>query len=101
MKEIIEPLSLYSNQYFVLVEGSESYRLGSFTALDDIDYIGVSSYLTYTSGSSNGTTKCVEIRILDDKAFEGNQYFTVTYFTSDRSVRIRSGTFVSIVDDDG
>ena len=43
----------------------------------------------------------MEVNVLDDDAYEGPQDFTMTYITSDISVRIRGTTIVSIVDDDG
>ena len=60
------------------------------------DYINVLSDETFTSGSINGDTRCVNITILEDYALEENETFLVTLNSSDSNVMM--GTFVTTID---
>ena len=62
------------------------------------DYAILTSELTFTSGSSNLLTECVDILLFDDRALEGNQGFSVNWVTADS--RIMLETFVTIMDND-
>ena len=69
--------------------------------LSDIDYINVYSTRTFSSGSSNGATQCVEVVIVDDSTFEGNKSFTMTLTTADINVLLRTAvTTISLIDDE-
>lgn len=71
-------------------------------ALNQFDYTGINSYLTFNSGSTNNSIRCLNISIYDDNALEGNQIFTVMLSTTDPDVVL--GNFlltVIITDDDG
>ena len=66
------------------------------------DYTTVSSTQTFTSGSRNGTTRCIDINIVDNDIFEGNQYFIVK--STIRNPHVMLGVAVSnitILDYDG
>ena len=70
-------------------------------ALDGSDYNSVSSTEIFTSGSTDGATRCVNITIIDDGALEGNQTFTVVETTRDVDVVIGTNiTTIKIVDND-
>lgn len=72
------------------------------TAMDGSDYIYISSNEFFTSGFTNGTTRCEDIIILDDNALEGNQTITVTLTTSDPDVVIGNHVItITITDNDG
>ena len=56
---------------------------------------------TFTSGSSDGATKCVEVVLVDDSTFEGNESFTVTLTTANINVLLRTAvTTISLLDDE-
>ena len=65
------------------------------------DYTSVSSVQTFTSGSNNGSTRCIDIRITDDNAFEGNESFRITLSTADSNVVLGTDTDVTITDYNG
>jgi hypothetical protein len=66
------------------------------------DYTSISEDETFNSGSSDGSTRCVVIPILDDDASEGEQTFTLTLSTSDRDVMLGNNvTTITIIDDEG
>ena len=66
-----------------------------------MDYTSLSSDKTFISGSTNGTTRCINITILDDGALEGEQNLTVTLTTDDSSISLGTVvTIVTILDDD-
>lgn len=69
--------------------------------MNGLDYINIYSAETFTSGSMNGATRCVDTIILDDNALEGNQNFTLTLTTVDSSVILGTAvTAIKIVDND-
>lgn len=61
------------------------------TAIADSDYTGVSSNKIFSSGSTTGATKCVNITILNG---DWNENFTVTLTTSDPYVLLGTGVIV-------
>ena len=66
------------------------------------DYISAISAETFTSGSMGGAARCVNISIIDDRALEDNETFTVVLTTSDPDVILgTSRTTVTITDNDG
>jgi hypothetical protein len=66
------------------------------------DYVSSSEVETFTSGSPNGSTRCVGISILDDDVLEGEQTFVLTLTTSDPDVMIRNNvTTITIIDNEG
>jgi hypothetical protein len=66
------------------------------------DYISIFEFENFTSGSPDGATKCVDIRILDDDALEGEQTFTLTLTTSDPDVMLGNNvTTITIIDNEG
>ncbi len=74
----------------------------SFVAIAGSDYISASSYMTYTSGSTDNAVRCITVSILEDAALEGNQTFTVMLSTSDPDVMLGiSMTTVIITDNLG
>lgn len=70
-------------------------------ALKGSDYAALSLNLTFLNGSQNGTTLCVAIEILDDRAFEVTETFTLELSTLDTNVRLGSNARINIIDDDG
>ena len=65
-------------------------------------YTSVSSQLVFTSGSTNGSIRCMNIFIFDDNIFGGNKTFAVELTTSDPSLNIENNkTIVFITDNDG
>ena len=68
-------------------------------ALAGSDYIGVSSDEVLNSASKH---RCVNITILEDSVFHGNQTFTVNLTALDPNVLLEtSATVITIVEDDG
>ena len=58
--------------------------------------------MIFVTGSTDSSMECVNITILDDDAFEGDQTFTVSISTSDLSVMFGTNTMsVTITDNDG
>lgn len=85
-----------------LRSGSKSdYELISYKGVAGSDYVGVSSLQTFTSGSSNGSTKCSSITILNDNIYEGNESFSIIQTTDDSSVNLITPSSVTILDYDG
>ena len=67
-----------------------------------VDYISVSSNQTFPSGSTNNATRCINISISEDQAFEGDHTFTVILTTDDTSIMLGTTvTVITIIDDDG
>lgn len=65
-------------------------------------YISILSQLVFTSGSTNGSTKCMKIFTADDNVLGGNKTFTVELKTSDSSLNIGNNrTIVTITDNEG
>ena len=57
--------------------------------------------LTFTPGSSENDTRCVNVTIMDDNALEGNQTFSVILSTSNPNVMLRTNvTTITIIDND-
>ena len=76
----------------------EHYVIG----VSGIDYVLVTSSVSFVTGSHNGSTGCSNITIIDDYALNKNRTFTVTLFTIDRRIMLANiVTVVTIVDDDG
>ena len=73
------------------------------TALSSFDYISVSSAEVFTAGSTDNTTRCVDITIIDNNVLEGDKTFTVALTTADPDVMLLSAgeTVVTITDNDG
>ncbi len=59
-----------------------------------------SSHVIFGSGSTNNVMKCLEIPILEDNAFEGNQTFNVTLTTSDPVIIDNTMITITITDND-
>ncbi len=53
----------------------------------------------FSAGSRNGSQVCIDIVLLDDRAFEKDEYFTVVV-SSEQNVRVHNNFTVHIVDDD-
>ena len=53
----------------------------------------------FTSGSTDRTTRCVDITIIDDGAFEGDQTFTVALSTADLDVMLRNSMIAITITD--
>ena len=70
-----------------------------------IDYISPSSpHQMFAFGSTDGTTECVNIVIVDDDALEGNQTFTVSLKTQDPNdevMVVANLTRITIIDNEG
>ena len=67
-----------------------------------LDYTSITSNQTFTSGSTNNTTRCINVSISEDHVFEGNHTFTVILTTDDPSIMLgTSVTAITIIDDDG
>jgi hypothetical protein len=74
----------------------------TFIVVAGEDYISTSEVETFTSGSSDGATRCVKIPILDDDASEGEQTFILTLTASDPDVMLGNNvTTITIIDDEG
>ena len=54
--------------------------------LAGIDFVGLSSVETFSSGSSTGDTICINITIIDDNILEIEQFFILTLSTADENV---------------
>ena len=68
------------------------------------DYIAVLTTQTFTSGSRNGATRCIEINIVDDNIFEGTQYFVISLELTMRNPHVLldvAATNITILDFDG
>ena len=65
------------------------------------DYERFSFNLTFYSGSMDDDTRCVNVSIIDDGAFEDDETFTVTLTTSDPDVILGNMTTVTIIKNDG
>ena len=73
----------------------------AISAEEITDYSSVLSFIVFTLGSTDLTTKCVDIALVNDDALEGNQTFTVMLSTSDPDVIIRRNTtIITITDND-
>ena len=73
-----------------------------FPALGGSDYIDTSSDETFTPGSDNGAVRCLNVRILDDNAYERNHVFLLTLITADSNVILgTSVTEITILDNYG
>lgn len=71
-------------------------------AIAGSDYTNFSSTQIFTSGSANGTSKCVDITIIDDFALEEDQTFIVTLTTLEPHViLVVNETTITITDNDG
>ena len=58
--------------------------------------------LTFTSGSMDNVTRCVDISIIDDNALEGEETFTVALTTFEHNVVLGNDLLiVTIIDNDG
>ena len=67
-----------------------------------INYITVFTTEVFASGSIDNATKCVDITIIDDGAFEGDQTFTVALATADPDVMLKNNmTAITITDNYG
>lgn len=67
------------------------------------DYNAASSVeRTFTPGSKNGATKCINITILEDIVTEEDENFTIILTSSDAHALIQGDiTLVKILDNDG
>ena len=80
----------------------KSFHPISFPALGGSDYTNTYSDETFTPGSANGVFRCLEVKLLDDNAFEGNHVFLVTLITADSNVVLgTSETEITILDNYG
>ena len=85
-----------SNQFSI------HFQISIHAAMADFDYIGISVSQIFASGSTNGTTRCLDIFVQDDEALEGNQTFIVAMATSDSNVVLDTDvTLITIIDNDG
>ena len=85
----------------VHVTNVDTEILYSFVAMENSDFTFLSTDLIFLRGSTDSTSKCVNITITDDTALEGNQAFTVTLTTSDPDVVLRNSmTTITIEDND-
>ena len=50
---------------------------------------------TFQYGSGNGSTRCANITLIDEKSYEGDKIFTVAWVAEDSSVRF--GTLVTSI----
>ena len=55
-------------------------------AKENLDFGSVSDTLIFQAGSPGGTLLCVNITIIDDLRFEGQEIFQVTLYTADPAV---------------
>ena len=86
----------------MLIKISKSifYRI-VVSAVAGSDYEQVSAPLTFPTGSVAGDMQCVNISIVDDVVFEGDETFTVTLTVTTSGVMERNTvTIVTIRDDD-
>ena len=68
-------------------------------ALVGSDYIGVNSNQVFSSGSTNNSTRCVDIFIVDFYALEGDETFTLILTSSDPGVMLGNDlTTILIID---
>ena len=75
--------------------------LCNITAIAGFDYFYTSAAQTFTSGSGNGTIRCVTISLINDNVFDGEQTFTVSLTTPDPNVLITNAeTIITIQEDD-
>ena len=73
-----------------------------FAAVVDFDYFSILSEVIFYSGSSDNTTRCVDIFIIDFFALEGDQTFTLILNTSDTDVMLGNRlTTITIIDNHG
>ena len=77
------------------------YAIIFSAALEGSDFMNAFPNVTFPSGSSNGTTRCAQITIIDDNVLESDENFTVSFTTSDTNVRVNGVTVVSIIDNYG
>ena len=104
-----EPIQRDFTIYLTTVDGTGTKlwfsKEGKFhlpTALAGSDYVGVASEQTFTYGSLGGTTRCLDITLLDNEALEESLTFSVVLFTIDPHVALgRTTTTIAIMDDDG
>ena len=65
------------------------------------DFNSIQTDVTFSSGSPDGTTECVNISVIDDFALEVIQNFSVALTASDHGVIVgRNVTTISITDND-
>ncbi len=84
------------------VKGVLNYSPHRIAAMVVDDYIRFSSNNTFSSGSIDNDTRCVDVSIVDDDVLEGNQNFIVTLTTPDPNVILGNEmTTVAIIDNDG
>lgn len=71
-------------------------------AVSGSDYMSISSNQTFTTGSSNGTTRCVYVNILDDFSLEENQSFHTILTTEASNLILQQNvTVITVIDNDG
>ena len=81
-------------------QGDQKLLISIFFA-DGDDFEMVEAMLYFDVGSGNGDRVCVNVTILDNKAFEKDEYFNLQV-TSEMNVVIHDNTStVHIVDDEG
>lgn len=69
--------------------------------LDGQDYVGFDQHtLTFPSGSSSGATECVNISVMDDKAFEKDEVFTVHLVDFEEGIIADTSYIEVIINDD-
>ena len=67
------------------------------------DFEAVDTTLSFPEGSSNGTTACVWVPLIDDYVFEKFEFFTVHIYSVEPNVHVYGHHYVTvnIYDDDG
>ena len=69
--------------------------------LSGFDFVMTTSDQTFISGSSNGSTRCLNVSIHEDNTLEGNQIFSVNLSTEDSNVVLGTAiTVITIIDND-
>ena len=71
------------------------------TAVSGSDYISLSYNITFTSGSEDGQTECVNITIVEDILYEVDETFALTLTKADLGVNLENDTTtITITDTD-
>ena len=75
-----------------------------FSFLAGLDYVPIKkTTLSFPKGSNNGDTACVDVYIIDDKAFEKTEVFLLHIGAIEKNIIIHRPYFVPIyiIDNEG
>ena len=78
------------------------YMLYIFIYSAGSDFVDVAATVVFPPGSDNGDVECFGVTIMNDMAFEKDEYFTLHFSAVEEGVEIHEAYLsIHILDDDG